>query len=274
MAPPTSQGKTVKKSGRGRPPTLGDKKKRRKKKPQSYSRYLYRVLKQIFPDVGITSRALVTMNSFMNDIFERIASEASRLARISKRSTLSSRDIQTAVRLVLPGELAKHAVNEGTKAVSKYNASYNELYNIMAPSKVPSKASSKAASKAPSTSQEKTVVKKPGRSPAVAGDKKKRRRKNPQNYSIYLYRVLKQVYPDIGITSKAMSTMNSFMNDIFERIASEASRLARISKRPTMSSRDIQTAVRLILPGELAKHALSEGTKAVSKYNASLMIDK
>uniref|UniRef100_A0A7I4KFZ4 Histone H2B n=1 Tax=Brugia malayi TaxID=6279 RepID=A0A7I4KFZ4_BRUMA len=30
-----------------------------------------------------------------------------------------------------------------------------------------------------------------------------------------------------------------------------------------------QTAVRLILPGELAKHAVSEGTKAVTKYTSS-----
>ena len=32
------------------------------------------------------------------------------------------------------------------------------------------------------------------------------------------------------------------------------------------TSREIQTAVRLLLPGELAKHAVSEGTKAVTKF--------
>ncbi|KAI8491375.1 acetylcholinesterase [Branchiostoma belcheri] len=58
------------------------------------------------------------------DIFERIAAEASRLAHYNKRSTISSREIQTAVRLLLPGELAKHAVmSEGTKAVTKYTSS-------------------------------------------------------------------------------------------------------------------------------------------------------
>jgi histone H2B len=66
-----------------------------------------------------------------------------------------------------------------------------------------------------------------------------------------------------------MSIMNSFVNDIFERIAHEASKLAGYSKRSTISSREVQTAVRLILPGELAKHAVSEGTKAVTKYQSS-----
>uniref|UniRef100_A0A1I8NIX5 Histone H2B n=1 Tax=Musca domestica TaxID=7370 RepID=A0A1I8NIX5_MUSDO len=77
--------------------------------------------------------------------------------------------------------------------------------------------------------------------------------------------LLREIYTDIGISSKAMSIMNSFDNDIFERTAAEASRLAHYNKRSTITSREIQTAVRLLLPGELAKHAVSEGTKAVTK---------
>lgn len=101
------------------------------------------------------------------------------------------------------------------------------------------------------------------------GDKKKRRTKRKESYGLYIYKVLKQVHPDTGISSKAMGIMNSFVNDIFERIAGEASRLAHYNKKSTISSREIQTAVRLLLPGELAKHAVSEGTKAVTKYTSS-----
>ena len=103
---------------------------------------------------------------------------------------------------------------------------------------------------------------------AGSGDKK-RKRKRKESYGIYIYNVLKQVHPDVGISSKAMSIMNSFVNDIFERIAGEASKLAKVGKKSTISSREIQTAVRLLLPGELAKHAVSEGTKAVTKYTSS-----
>ena len=77
-----------------------------------------------------------------------------------------------------------------------------------------------------------------------------------------------QVHPDTGISSKAMSILNSFINDIFEKIATETAQLARYNKKPTVTSREIQTAVRLILPGELAKHAVSEGTKAVTKFTS------
>ncbi|KAM3838415.1 histone H2B 1/2-like [Diretmus argenteus] len=98
---------------------------------------------------------------------------------------------------------------------------------------------------------------------------KKHRKTRKESYAIYVYKVLKQVHPDTGISSKAMGIMNAFINDIFERIAGEASRLAHYNKRSTITSREIQTAVRLLLPGELAKHAVSEGTKAVTKYTSS-----
>ncbi len=101
------------------------------------------------------------------------------------------------------------------------------------------------------------------------GEKKVRRKKRKESYSIYIYKVLKQVHPDTGISSKAMRIMNSFVVDIFERIATEASRLAHVNKKRTVSSREIQTSVRLHLPGELSKHAVSEGTKAVTKYTSS-----
>ncbi|KAJ8631682.1 hypothetical protein MRB53_025005 [Persea americana] len=102
------------------------------------------------------------------------------------------------------------------------------------------------------------------------GDKKKKRvKKGIETYKIYIFKVLKQVHPDIGISSKAMGIMNSFINDIFEKLAQEASKLARYNKKPTVTSREIQTSVRLVLPGELAKHAVSEGTKAVTKFTSS-----
>jgi histone H2B len=108
--------------------------------------------------------------------------------------------------------------------------------------------------------------------PAVEGEvvAKKRKKKRHESYSSYIYKVLKQVHQDIGISNKAMAIMNSFIQDIFERIAVEAANLVRINKNKTLTSREIQTAVRLILPGELAKHAVSEGTKAVTKYNNSV----
>ncbi len=99
-----------------------------------------------------------------------------------------------------------------------------------------------------------------------------------------------------------MDILNSFVRDMLGRIQTEASFLCQMLEKSTMTSREIQTAVRLVLPGELAKvstltssylewfffffkknqsfnflfflalskHAVSEGTKAVTKYTSSL----
>ncbi|PWA63237.1 hypothetical protein CTI12_AA356320 [Artemisia annua] len=112
-----------------------------------------------------------------------------------------------------------------------------------------------AAEKAPKPKAEKKLLAKD-----TSGDKKKKRhKKSVETYKIYIFKVLKQVHPDIGISSKAMGIMNSFINDIFEKLAVESSKLVRYNKKNTLSSREIQTAVRLVLPGKLAKHAVSEG---------------
>ena len=136
---------------------------------------------------------------------------------------------------------------------------------------MPPKKSTQVAKKSVSTVAKETgdEVKKSGRGRPAGKLSGKRRKKGKQTYGTYIYKVLKQVHTDTGISSKAMSIMNSFVNDIFERIAGESSKLVNHNGRSTISSREIQTAVRLLLPGELAKHAVSEGTKAVTKYTSS-----
>ncbi|KAJ4979392.1 hypothetical protein NE237_010172 [Protea cynaroides] len=130
-------------------------------------------------------------------------------------------------------------------------------------------AEEKKAEKAPVGEKKPKAEKKLPKEAASTDKKKKRSKKSVETYKIYIFKVLKQVHPDIGISSKAMGIMNSFINDIFEKLAQESSRLARYNKKPTITSREIQTAVRLVLPGELAKHAVSEGTKAVTKFTSS-----
>jgi hypothetical protein len=71
------------------------------------------------------------------------------------------------------------------------------------------------------------------------------------------------VHPDIGIPLKAMIIMNSFIHDTFEGIATEESKFIRFNNRRILSYREVQSAVKLILPGEFARHAVSEGTKAI-----------
>ncbi|XP_039438148.1 late histone H2B.L4-like [Culex pipiens pallens] len=65
---------------------------------------------------------------------------------------------------------------------------------------------------------------------------KKRKPRRKEHFGTFLYKVLKQVHLETGTSSKAMNIMTFIVNPE---------------------------------PGELAKHAMSEGTKAVTKYTSS-----
>ena len=53
-----------------------------------------------------------------------------------------------------------------------------------------------------------------------------------------------------------MNVMNSFVKDLFDQIALETSKLVRNQKVHTLTA---------LLPGDLAKHVIIEGNKAVNK---------
>ena len=131
----------------------------------------------------------------------------------------------------------------------------------MGPKKAPTATATPVATTGSKTTPaKKTVAKRGG---AKGG---KRHRSRHETFGIYIYKVLKQVHSDTGISKRSMNIMNSFINDIFERTALEASKLVRYNKKHTLSAREVQSAVKLLLPGELAKHAIIEGAKAVNKF--------
>eukprot|EP00767_Chilomastix_cuspidata_P007495 gnl/Chilomastix_cuspidata/82.p4 GENE.gnl/Chilomastix_cuspidata/82~~gnl/Chilomastix_cuspidata/82.p4 ORF type:complete len:127 (-),score=54.29 gnl/Chilomastix_cuspidata/82:1765-2145(-) len=123
MAPSKKTTKTTKK------PTQTEEVKKaitKKRRADTYTTYIYRTLRQIH-DLGISGRAMVIMNSLVTDIFDDIAREAANLARLKKRNTMAPSDIDAAVKLLFPGELAEHAISEGAKAVQKYALSQQSL---------------------------------------------------------------------------------------------------------------------------------------------------
>jgi histone H2A len=80
-------------------------------------------------------------------------------------------------------------------------------------------------------------------------------------------RILKQVHPDAIIANLACQIVGDIIRELFVKLVNEASFLtSQFRGKKTLTSRDVQTAVRLVLVGELTKHAVSEGTKAVTKF--------
>jgi histone H2A len=89
------------------------------------------------------------------------------------------------------------------------------------------------------------------------------------SFRTYVRAVQDQVQPRVGISNGALEAIDALLDELIRELARLVNELLGLSRHRTLTSRDVQTAARLLLPGELAKHAVSEGTKAVTKYNAS-----
>jgi histone H2B len=99
-----------------------------------------------------------------------------------------------------------------------------------------------------------------------SGGKKggKRSRKGKRSFNTYISRLNKASGRKLTLSSKAVKILNSFANHQFDRIATEAAAIARANKRSTIRAAEIQTAVRVSFPADLAKHSISEASKAVT----------
>ena len=86
--------------------------------------------------------------------------------------------------------------------------------------------------------------------------------------------VTKQIHPDLDLVEKSFKLLNSIQYDIFIRLLKEGFRLANMNESNTLTTQEIQNAVQLLLPGDLALHAISEGSRAIAKININEDKDK
>lgn len=96
--------------------------------------------------------------------------------------------------------------------------------------------------------------------------KKKGKRGEP-TYCSYIHKVLKKVQPSLSIQQKTMISVNSLVDNLIERLSENAARTAVAGKKGTLQARHVQAATSLIMPDKLATHAVSEGTRAVTKFS-------
>jgi len=102
----------------------------------------------------------------------------------------------------------------------------------------------------------------------IKGQHGKTERIHKEKFDVYIRKVLKQVHPDTNISKDTVFQTNTILNLIANKVASESLKLCRIDKKTTVSVRHVQQAIRILLPGELTKHASSELAKAITRASS------
>ena len=92
------------------------------------------------------------------------------------------------------------------------------------------------------------------------------KKSKPENFRLYINRVLKKVYPESSISAGAAGVVNGLVFDMLQRIATDAGKVVAFNKKSTMTARELEAAVTMVLPGALAHQATYEAKKAVTAF--------
>ncbi len=100
--------------------------RRHHKKTLGFQTYIYKVLGTIHPGMRISGNILRQVNSLLEILAREISKTARDFVIHKNHRTISSREIQSSIRLIIPGELSKYCVNFGTLKVTKFYESEEE----------------------------------------------------------------------------------------------------------------------------------------------------
>ncbi len=93
-----------------------------------------------------------------------------------------------------------------------------------------------------------------------------RKKKKSRFFELYIVKSLQQVSPENGINTDAKQQLNTALCILCRRISDQALALTEYAHKRTISVKEIQNSLKVLVSGELLKHSMSEGTRAVEKF--------
>eukprot|EP01070_Trichotokara_eunicae_P011154 Trichotokara_eunicae@DN6820_c0_g1_i1.p1 len=183
-----------------------------------------------------SNRKMVPTNSVSED--EKSEGNRSLSASIEAENTESEKDTE---------KISEKRSSDDRSSKKKKFSSSSKSPKQRVSNKTPKRAVAKASTKGDSTD-------------------KKRKKTRQDTYANFIYRLNKQIDPKMEVSKKTISILNSFVNDVFDRVATEAQSLLKHAKKDTLTAREIQAACRLVLPAELSQHAVAQSVDSLRKF--------
>lgn len=89
------------------------------------------------------------------------------------------------------------------------------------------------------------------------------------NFKIYIDKLLKKVFPANGVTGSSLVCLDNVIKIVIEKIMKGVNQISLHTKKKTINYQDIQYAVNLFLPDEMAKKADAYALASLETYNKS-----
>jgi len=92
----------------------------KKKRSRVFETYISKILKTIAPSNGITANSKQQLNSVICSISKIICDKVFSLTEISKKKTISEKEIKNAIKVLFPTDLADSITEQGDMAISNF----------------------------------------------------------------------------------------------------------------------------------------------------------
>jgi histone H2B len=99
-----------------------------------------------------------------------------------------------------------------------------------------------------------------------ATNKKPSKHSSKISFSTYTKRVNKSINPNLSISQESLSILDSYVWDMFYRLVEASQNLVYATGKKTLTERDIEFAVKLVLPGSLKKYAIGYAKKSMQLF--------
>lgn len=103
-------------------------------------------------------------------------------------------------------------------------------------------------------------------------ENKNAKRKKTRYYETYISKVLKSISTDGGITTNAKQQLNSVVCTIAKRISDLATKLTALSKKKTLSVKEVQNAIKITIPASLADECCKLADESLQKFSDMLVV--
>lgn len=116
------------------------------------------------------------------------------------------------------------------------------------------------------------------KSAGKASGKKGKKPSSAPAYGLYVRKILDQIYPGenkgdratMGISGVGLEALNLLILDVQQRLVDQSTKLARYQKKATLGTKHVHAAATLVMPSDLAKHAMKDASRSVSAYAAHI----
>jgi len=101
------------------------------------------------------------------------------------------------------------------------------------------------------------------------GKKPTETKDNVPSFDVYLHKLMEEHHSGLQINKQAVEWLNRFILNVLAETGRQCVLLAEHGRHKGVTSRDVQTMVRISYESQLARSCIASGTKAVTKFVSS-----